>query len=335
MEQTKNDVLKVKRLHVEFQTSHGMVHAVKDVSLEVKRGRIHALVGESGSGKSVTSLTIMNLLAGNGKVISGDVTLNEKSLLKLSGKEKRQLYGDRIGMIFQDPTAALDPLFTVEQLLLEGLRKHRRMSKKQAREAALESLRMMNLRDPEELMKKKPYELSGGMCQRVMIAIAMSMKPDYLIADEPTTALDVTIQAQILDLMRDLQKKIKTSIIIITHNLGVVANIADRVAVMYGGKLVETGDVEDIFHNPCHEYTKGLLRSIPKAHEKGGELQAIPGTPPDLMEPPVGCPFAARCKETMIVCQKYMPDYTDCGKNHKSACWMLDEMAQEVNSDEK
>ena len=335
MEQPKNDVLKVKRLHVEFQTSHGMVHAVKDVSLEVKRGRIHALVGESGSGKSVTSLTIMNLLAGNGKVISGDVTLNEKSLLKLSGKEKRQLYGDRIGMIFQDPTAALDPLFTVEQLLLEGLRKHRRMSKKQAREAALESLRMMNLRDPEELMKKKPYELSGGMCQRVMIAIAMSMKPDYLIADEPTTALDVTIQAQILDLMRDLQKKIKTSIIIITHNLGVVANIADRVAVMYGGKLVETGDVEDIFHNPCHEYTKGLLRSIPKAHEKGGELQAIPGTPPDLMEPPVGCPFAARCKETMIVCQKYMPDYTDCGKNHKSACWMLDEMAQEVNSDEK
>ena len=167
------------------------------------------------------------------------------------------------------------------------------------------------------------------------IAIALACDPKVLIADEPTTALDVTIQAQILDLMRDLQKKIKTSIIIITHNLGVVANIADRVAVMYGGKLVETGDVEDIFHNPCHEYTKGLLRSIPKAHEKGGELQAIPGTPPDLMEPPVGCPFAARCKETMIVCQKYMPDYTDCGKNHKSACWMLDEMAQEVNSDEK
>ena len=177
--------------------------------------------------------------------------------------------------------------------------------------------------------------VSGGMRQRVVIAIALACDPKVLIADEPTTALDVTIQAQILDLMRDLQKKIKTSIIIITHNLGVVANIADRVAVMYGGKLVETGDVEDIFHNPCHEYTKGLLRSIPKAHEKGGELQAIPGTPPDLMEPPVGCPFAARCKETMIVCQKYMPDYTDCGKNHKSACWMLDEMAQEVNSDEK
>ena len=176
---------------------------------------------------------------------------------------------------------------------------------------------------------------SNGIINKAMIAMGLICHPQLLIADEPTTALDVTIQAQILDLMRDLQKKIKTSIIIITHNLGVVANIADRVAVMYGGKLVETGDVEDIFHNPCHEYTKGLLRSIPKAHEKGGELQAIPGTPPDLMEPPVGCPFAARCKETMIVCQKYMPDYTDCGKNHKSACWMLDEMAQEVNSDEK
>ena len=229
MEQPKNDVLRVKRLHVEFQTSHGMVHAVKDVSLEVKRGRIHALVGESGSGKSVTSLTIMNLLAGNGKVISGDVTLNEKSLLKLSGKEKRQLYGDRIGMIFQDPTAALDPLFTVEQLLLEGLRKHHRMSKKQAREAAVESLRMMNLRDPEELMKKKPYELSGGMCQRVMIAIAMSMKPDYLIADEPTTALDVTVQKQILEEIYQLSRKENLGVLFITHDLGVVAEIADDV----------------------------------------------------------------------------------------------------------
>ena len=258
----KNDVLKVKRLHVEFQTSHGMVHAVKDVSLEVKRGRIHALVGESGSGKSVTSLTIMNLLAGNGKVISGDVTLNEKSLLKLSGKEKRQLYGDRIGMIFQDPTAALDPLFTVEQLLLEGLRKHRRMSKKQAREAALESLRMMNLRDPEELMKKKPYELSGGMCQRVMIAIAMSMKPDYLIADEPTTALDVTVQKQILEEIYQLSRKENLGVLFITHDLGVVAEIADDVSIMKDGEIVENGTVEEIFYHPQHSYTKKLLDAV-------------------------------------------------------------------------
>ena len=251
MEQPKNDVLKVKRLHVEFQTSHGMVHAVKDVSLEVKRGRIHALVGESGSGKSVTSLTIMNLLAGNGKVISGDVTLNEKSLLKLSGKEKRQ-----------DPTAALDPLFTVEQLLLEGLRKHRRMSKKQAREAALESLRMMNLRDPEELMKKKPYELSGGMCQRVMIAIAMSMKPDYLIADEPTTALDVTVQKQILEEIYQLSRKENLGVLFITHDLGVVAEIADDVSIMKDGEIVENGTVEEIFYHPQHSYTKKLLDAV-------------------------------------------------------------------------
>ena len=262
MEQPKNDVLKVKRLHVEFQTSHGMVHAVKDVSLEVKRGRIHALVGESGSGKSVTSLTIMNLLAGNGKVISGDVTLNEKSLLKLSGKEKRQLYGDRIGMIFQDPTAALDPLFTVEQLLLEGLRKYHRMSKKQAREIALESLRMMNLRDPEELMKKKPYELSGGMCQRVMIAIAMSMKPDYLIADEPTTALDVTVQKQILEEIYQLSRKENLGVLFITHDLGVVAEIADDVSIMKDGEIVENGTVEDIFYHPQHSYTKKLLDAV-------------------------------------------------------------------------
>ena len=296
MEQPKNDVLKVKRLHVEFQTSHGMVHAVKDVSLEVKRGRIHALVGESGSGKSVTSLTIMNLLAGNGKVISGDVTLNEKSLLKLSGKEKRQLYGDRIGMIFQDPTAALDPLFTVEQLLLEGLRKHRRMSKKQAREAALESLRMMNLRDPEELMKKKPYELSGGMCQRVMIAIAMSMKPDYLIADEPTTALDVTIQAQILDLMKKIQEEKGMSILMITHDLGVVAEMCTRAIVMYAGEIVEEAPIDELFNAPQHPYTKGLIASVPKLGSGVKVLPSIPGSVPDLSSLPSGCRFAPRCK---------------------------------------
>ena len=259
MEQPKNDVLKVIRLHVEFQTSHGMVHAVKDVSLEVKRGRIHALVGESGSGKSVTSLTIMNLLAGNGKVISGDVTLNEKSLLKLSGKEKRQLYGDRIGMIFQDPTAALDPLFTVEQLLLEGLRKHRRMSKKQAREAALESLRMMNLRDPEELMKKKPYELSGGMCQRVMIAIAMSMKPDYLIADEPTTAIDAITQFDILNEFAAIKQMHKTAMLFISHDLNAVSRIADKIVVLNQGRVVDQGDFHHIIHHAADPYTRLLI----------------------------------------------------------------------------
>ena len=244
------NILDIKNCTICYQNG---TSAVSDVSLSVSEGEIVSIVGESGSGKSVTSLTVMNLLAGNGKVISGDVTLNEKSLLKLSGKEKRQLYGDRIGMIFQDPTAALDPLFTVEQLLLEGLRKHRRMSKKQAREAALESLRMMNLRDPEELMKKKPYELSGGMCQRVMIAIAMSMKPDYLIADEPTTALDVTVQKQILEEIYQLSRK---------ENLGVVAEIADDVSIMKDGEIVENGTVEEIFYHPQHSYTKKLLDAV-------------------------------------------------------------------------
>ena len=294
--------------------------AVSDASLSVSEGEIVSIVGESGSGKSVTSLTIMNLLAGNGKVISGDVTLNEKSLLKLSGKEKRQLYGDRIGMIFQDPTAALDPLFTVEQLLLEGLRKHRRMSKKQAREAALESLRMMNLRDPEELMKKKPYELSGGMCQRVMIAIAMSMKPDYLIADEPTTALDVTIQAQILELMQKMKEEYHMSLILITHDLGVIASMCTRVVVMYGGLIMEEGSVRDIFYRTGHPYTLGLMESIPK-HDKQ-RLVPIYGTPPDLLAPPKGCPFAARCKYAMKLCKEHLPELTEIGEGHRSACWL-------------
>ena len=332
MEQTKNDVLKVKRLHVEFQTSHGMVHAVKDVSLEVKRGRIHALVGESGSGKSVTSLTIMNLLAGNGKVISGDVTLNEKSLLKLSGKEKRQLYGDRIGMIFQDPTAALDPLFTVEQLLLEGLRKHRRMSKKQAREAALESLRMMNLRDPEELMKKKPYELSGGMCQRVMIAIAMSMKPDYLIADEPTTALDVTIQAQILELMEDIRAKKNTGILMITHDLGVVAEMCSRVVVMYAGRIVEEAPVQELFADPKHPYTQGLIGSVPKLGSGVESLPSIPGSVPDLSVMPKGCKFAPRCKYAMDICHQQEPELADINEagTRKCRCHLLNKTGKEA-----
>ena len=214
-------------------------------------------------------------------------------------------------------------VFTVEQLLLEGLRKHRRMSKKQAREAALESLRMMNLRDPEELMKKKPYELSGGMCQRVMIAIAMSMKPDYLIADEPTTALDVTIQAQILDLMKDLQKKTGMGIIFITHNLGVVADICDKVSVMYAGKIVEQGPVDDIFYEPAHPYTKGLLRSMPRVDAESYErLIPIEGTPVDMLNPPEGCPFAPRCEHCMKICLKKMPPYVEVGEKHRSACWL-------------
>ena len=315
--------------------SYKNVPTVQNFNLDMKEGQIVSLVGESGSGKTTVIRAVLGLLAGGGKVTEGSITFEGEDLLSYTPEQWRKLRGSDISMIFQDSGAMMNPTRKVGKVFTEYILTHENISKKEAWSKGIAMLERMRLPSPDNIMESYPFQLSGGMRQRVVIAIALACDPKVLIADEPTTALDVTIQAQILDLMRDLQKKIKTSIIIITHNLGVVANIADRVAVMYGGKLVETGDVEDIFHNPCHEYTKGLLRSIPKAHEKGGELQAIPGTPPDLMEPPVGCPFAARCKETMIVCQKYMPDYTDCGKNHKSACWMLDEMAQEVNSDEK
>ena len=327
-------LLEIRNLTVHYVVDKEVVEAVNEISLTVEEGDTIGLVGETGAGKTTTALSIMGLVPNPpGKVVSGEILLNGEDLLKKSNKEMRKIRGKDLAMIFQDPMTSLNPVMTVGDQITEVIQLHEKISKTEAQKKACAMLKLVGITG--ERYGEYPHQFSGGMKQRVIIAIALACDPKVLIADEPTTALDVTIQAQILDLMRDLQKKIKTSIIIITHNLGVVANIADRVAVMYGGKLVETGDVEDIFHNPCHEYTKGLLRSIPKAHEKGGELQAIPGTPPDLMEPPVGCPFAARCKETMIVCQKYMPDYTDCGKNHKSACWMLDEMAQEVNSDEK
>ena len=325
-------LIRVRDLCKVYNPGENEVRALDHVDLSIDKGELVGIIGHSGSGKS----TLMNMLGCLDVPTSGNYYLNGKDVSNMTDDELSDVRNMEIGFIFQDPMTSLNPTMTVGKQIEEMLKEHRKeMSKADRKTRAIELLSLVGISNPEARYDQYPHQLSGGMRQRVVIAIALACDPKVLIADEPTTALDVTIQAQILDLMRDLQKKIKTSIIIITHNLGVVANIADRVAVMYGGKLVETGDVEDIFHNPCHEYTKGLLRSIPKAHEKGGELQAIPGTPPDLMEPPVGCPFAARCKETMIVCQKYMPDYTDCGKNHKSACWMLDEMAQEVNSDEK
>ena len=335
-EQSRTYILEASDLSVSFETDAGEVQAVRDVSLSLKEGEVLAIVGESGCGKSVLCKSLMKMLPGNARIKSGKILANGIDITGYKERDMAKLRGTLFSMVFQDPMTALNPTMTIGRQIEEAIKIHNPHIKRDALEKrVIELMGLVGIDQADERRNLYPYHFSGGMRQRSVLAIALAGNPSILIADEPTTALDVTIQAQILDLMRDLQKKIKTSIIIITHNLGVVANIADRVAVMYGGKLVETGDVEDIFHNPCHEYTKGLLRSIPKAHEKGGELQAIPGTPPDLMEPPVGCPFAARCKETMIVCQKYMPDYTDCGKNHKSACWMLDEMAQEVKADEK
>jgi oligopeptide/dipeptide ABC transporter ATP-binding protein len=271
----------------------------------------------------------MGLLPKNGKIVEGSILLEGKDLAKYSERQMQSVRGSDISLIFQDPMTSLNPTMTIGKQIVEVLKEHRRdMTKAQMKERALELISLVGISNPEARFDQYPHQLSGGMRQRVVIAVALACDPRILIADEPTTALDVTIQAQILDLMRDLQKKIKTSIIIITHNLGVVANIADRGAVRYGGQLVETADVRDLFYETAHPYTKGLLASIPKASEKGSELTAIPGTPPDLMEPPKGCPFAARCTKTMEVCRQYPPEDMLCGENHHVRCWLLDERAK-------
>ena len=322
-------LLEVNQLRVQIETQHGTVQAVRGVSFHLDEQETLAIVGESGSGKSISVKSIMGLLPKNGKIVEGSILLEGKDLAKYSERQMQSVRGSDISMIFQDPMTSLNPTMTIGKQIVEVLKEHRRdMTKAQMKERALELISLVGISNPEARFDQYPHQLSGGMRQRVVIAVALACDPRILIADEPTTALDVTIQAQILDLMRDLQKKIKTSIIIITHNLGVVANIADRVAVMYGGQLVETADVRDLFYETAHPYTKGLLASIPKASEKGSELTAIPGTPPDLMEPPKGCPFAARCTKTMEVCRQYPPEDILCGENHHVRCWLLDERAK-------
>ena len=322
-------LLEVNQLRVQIETQHGTVQAVRGISFHLDEQETLAIVGESGSGKSISVKSIMGLLPKNGKIVEGSILLEGKDLAKFSERQMQSVRGSDISMIFQDPMTSLNPTMTIGKQIVEVLKEHRKdMSKVQMKERALELISLVGISNPEARFDQYPHQLSGGMRQRVVIAVALACDPRILIADEPTTALDVTIQAQILDLMRDLQKKIKTSIIIITHNLGVVANIADRVAVMYGGQLVETADVRDLFYETAHPYTKGLLASIPKASEKGSELTAIPGTPPDLMEPPKGCPFAARCTKTMEVCRQYPPEDMLCGENHHVRCWLLDERAK-------
>jgi len=322
-------LLEVNQLRVQIETQHGTVLAVRGVSFHLDEQETLAIVGESGSGKSISVKSIMGLLPKNGKIVDGSILLEGKDLAKYSERQMQSVRGSDISMIFQDPMTSLNPTMTIGKQIVEVLKEHRKdMSKAQMKERALELISLVGISNPEARFDQYPHQFSGGMRQRVVIAVALACDPRILIADEPTTALDVTIQAQILDLMRDLQKKIKTSIIIITHNLGVVANIADRVAVMYGGQLVETADVRDLFYETTHPYTKGLLASIPKASEKGSELTAIPGTPPDLMEPPKGCPFAARCTKTMEVCRQYPPEDMLCGENHHVRCWLLDERAK-------
>lgn len=328
-----NPILEVKNLHVSFHTCSGVVQAVRGVDFYLKKGETLAIVGESGSGKSVMSKAIMRLIPPSIATIEeGKIYYQGTNLLNYNERQMQAIRGGEISMIFQDPFSSLNPTMTIGKQIAEGLAKHEHLSKTEVKKRVIELLSLVGIPNPEIRQNEYPHQFSGGMRQRVVIAIALACKPKVLIADEPTTALDVTIQAQILDLMKDVQAKIRTAIIMITHDLGVVANIADRVLVVYAGKVVETGTVEEIFYEPKHPYTWGLLASMPKLSTKKGKLYSIAGTPPNLASPPLGCAFATRCPYTMAVCTKYMPEYTKYSETGLAACWLLDERAPKVAS---
>lgn len=327
------NILDVKDLHVSFNTYAGEVKAIRGVSFDLKEGESLAIVGESGSGKSVTAQSIMKLLPiPPTEYKSGEILFNGIDILKLSDKAMEDVRGSKVGMIFQDPMTSLNPTMTIGKQISEGLVKHQGMTKSEAQERAIEMLRLVGISNPELRSKQYPHEFSGGMRQRVMIAIALSCNPKLLIADEPTTALDVTIQAQIIDLMKDLQNKLDTSIILITHDLGVVADLAQRIVVMYAGKIVEQGLLDDIFYNPQHPYTWGLLKSVPRLDTKGKRLFSIDGTPPDLLDPPKGCPFYPRCPYAMEACVDNFPEETVVSPNHKVNCWLKHPLAPKVEN---
>jgi oligopeptide transport system ATP-binding protein len=316
-------LLEIKHLKTSYFTHVGEVKAVDDVSLYLERGETLGIVGESGSGKSVTMLSTMGLLSENGRVVSGEIIFAGRDISRLNEREMERVRGNEIGMIFQDPMTSLNPVFTIGNQIIETLRKHKKISRSEARQKAIEILSSVMIPSPEKRIAQYPHEFSGGMRQRVMIAIAICCDPDLLIADEPTTALDVTIQAQILELMKELNKKLSTSIILITHDLGVVAGVCDRVNVMYAGRIAESGSVRDIFNNPKHPYTLGLLKSVPNPNRIMKErLVPIKGHPPDLLKPPAGCAFAARCDHSMKVCLDLRPPAFEVGDGHSSACFL-------------
>ena len=316
-------LLEVNNLRTSFFTDAGEVKAVNGVSFSLDHGKVLGIVGESGSGKSVTAYSILQILASTAKI-------NPESSIKFDGQElvgagekvMRKIRGNKISIIFQDPMTSLNPTYTIGHQLMEAIMLHTPRNKKQARERALEMLRLVNINEPEKRMNQYPFEFSGGMRQRIVIAMALACEPDILIADEPTTALDVTIQAQILELMNSLQKELGMAIIMITHDLGVVAQMCDEVIVMYAGSICEQGTADEIFYNPKHEYTKGLMRSIPTTNTLGTKLQPITGTPIDLLNMPAGCPFAPRCDAAMKVCIYKKPDNVLINENHAASCWM-------------
>ena len=315
-------LLEVRDLHTSFFTPAGEVRAVNGVSFNLDRGRVLGIVGESGSGKSVTAYSIMRILATTGKIVGGSIKLDGQELVGAGEKVMKGVRGNRVSIIFQDPMTSLNPTYTIGHQLIEAITLHTDRNKKQAWDRAMEMLELVGINESAKRMKQYPFELSGGMRQRVMIAMALVCEPDILIADEPTTALDVTIQAQILELMQDLQKKLGMAIIMITHDLGVVAQLCDEVIVMYAGSICEQGTADEIFYNPRHEYTKGLMRSIPTADTAGTRLQPITGTPIDLLNMPAGCPFAPRCDNAMKICLRERCSSMSINADHKAACWM-------------
>jgi len=322
-------LVQVKNLHTYFYTDAGVVKAVNGISFDVEKGQTIGIVGESGCGKSVTSLSIMRLIQEPGRIVEGEVLFDGVDLVKLSQREMRGINGNRMSMIFQEPMTSLNPVFTVGEQIAEALILHEKMSKKQAKEKAIEMITTVGISRAEGIYTSYPHELSGGMRQRIMIAMALSCNPELLIADEPTTALDVTIQAQILDLLKDIKKKFGMSIMLITHDLGVVAEMADYVIVMYAGRIVEQGNVKDVFLNPSHPYTIGLLKSKPLPNMVVDRLYTIPGQVPNLIGLPEKCHFSDRCDKCSDICKIGHPKLVEVEKNHKVACTMFGEVKYE------
>ena len=323
------NILSVQNLHTSFHTDKGEVKAVNGVTFNLEKGKILGIVGESGSGKSVTAYSIMRILEKNGRITEGKILYKGQDIAEFSEKQMREFRGKCCSIIFQDPMTSLNPVFTVGNQLKEAIELHTDRKGKEAEARAIEMLTLVGVNEPEKRVKQYPYELSGGMRQRVMIAMALACEPDILIADEPTTALDVTIQAQILELMQSLQKKLGMAIIMVTHDLGVIADMCDEIIVMYGGRVCERGTAEDIFYRPHHEYTKGLLRSIPNVDRIGEKLIPIPGTPINLLHMPKGCAFCPRCEEAMKICIEEQPPEMQMPDGHFASCWLNVKAAME------